>query len=152
MTRLASETRHHYIQLVGGHGTAEIKRAVSPKERGRVFGQMLFAGSIPMFVKVNDAADRIQQVFDTVAVAFALTWYQRVNGRYPDSLAKIAPTYLKTVPGDVFSGKELIYRPNANGFLLYSVGVNGQDDGGRGFDDQPPGDDIVVRIPLSPPR
>jgi hypothetical protein len=34
------------------------------------------------------------------------------------------------------------------GYLLYSVGVNGKDDGGRQFDDDPPGDDLSVRMPL----
>src|SRR5262249_25944323 len=125
-------------------------KATSASERGRIFGQMLFASSNYLFGKVMDAADRIQQTFDTLTVAFALAWYHRANGRYPDSLAKLAPTYLKSVPGDVFSGKELVYRLEANGFLLYSVGVNGVDEGGRWADDTPPGDDIVVRVPLPP--
>ena len=41
-----------------------------------------------------------------------------------------------------------IYRPSDNGYLLYSVGVNGKDDGGRTYDDNPPGDDPAVRMPL----
>ena len=63
----------------------------SATERGRVFGQMLFASSALTFGKVHDASDRIRQYFDTVTVAYALAWYQRVNGQYPDSLAKLAP-------------------------------------------------------------
>ena len=106
---------------------------------------------LPAADKVLDAADRAQQTFDTVAVAFAVTWYQRLNGRYPESLDRLAPAYLTSVPGDVFATKGMVYRPDANGFLLYSAGVNGTDDGGRGYDGQPPGDDIVVRVPL-PPR
>jgi hypothetical protein len=39
---------------------------------------------------------------------------------------------LRQIPGDVFSGKPLIYRPNENGYLLYSVGINGKDEGGVG--------------------
>jgi hypothetical protein len=33
--------------------------------------------------------------------------------------------------------------------LFYSVGANGIDDGGRWLDDDPPGDDPGVRMPLS---
>ena len=44
--------------------------------------------------------------------------------------------------------KPLIYKPEANGYLLYSVGANGKDDGGRSFGDDPPGDDLVVRMPV----
>ena len=50
------------------------------------------------------------------------------------------------MPEDIFTGNDLIYKPDANGFLLYSVGINGRDDGGRSYTDQPPGDDLVVRI------
>jgi hypothetical protein len=35
-------------------------------------------------------------------------------------------------------------------YLLYSVGVNGKDDGGKGYDDRKSGetwDDLVVRVP-----
>ena len=150
LTEMEVEMRPHYTRFVGGGGPAALKNAGSATERGRVLGQLLFASSALTFGKVHDASDRIRQYFDTVTVAYALAWYQRVNGQYPDSLAKLAPTYLKTVPGDVFSGKELIYRPHATGFLLYSVGVNGIDEGGRWADDKPPGDDIVVRIPQPP--
>jgi len=41
----------------------------------------------------------------------------------------------------------LIYRLEHDGYLLYSVGVNGLDDDGRGPDDQPRGDDLSVRMP-----
>ena len=52
------------------------------------------------------------------------------------------------MPSDLFSGKALIYRPAKNGYLLYSVGLNGRDDGGRSSADTPPGDDPHVRMPL----
>ena len=32
--------------------------------------------------------------------------------------------------------------------MFYSVGVNGKDDGGRKIDDDPPGDDLPVSMPL----
>jgi hypothetical protein len=81
-------------------------------------------------------------------VAFALAAYRREHGRYPEKLDALAPQYLATIPGDLFSGKALIYRSAANGYLFYSVGINGKDDGGRGYDDDPPGDDLNVRMPL----
>ena len=42
------------------------------------------------------------------------------------------------------------YRPSKAGYLLYSVGLNGKDDGGRWYDDDPPGDDPNVKMPLPP--
>lgn len=117
------------------------------KAIGQAFGEVFTSLLMPAAHKLIDAVDRERQTFDVTVTAFALAWYQRVNGRYPDSLAKLAPTFLTAVPGDLFSEKGLIYKLDASGFLLYSVGVNGADDGGRGYD-QPPADDIAVRVPL----
>jgi hypothetical protein len=55
---------------------------------------------------------------------------------------------LAAVPNDLFSGKPLVYRPAEKGYLLYSVGLNGKDEGGRSYGDDPPGDDLSVRMPL----
>ena len=52
------------------------------------------------------------------------------------------------IPQDIFSGHTLIYRPSEAGYMLYSVGPNGKDDGGRGLDDDPSGDDLAIRMPL----
>jgi hypothetical protein len=60
----------------------------------------------------------------------------------------LAPTYLPEIPQDLFSGRPLIYRPADQGYLLYSVGVNGRDEQGRSFDDDPRGDDLAIRMPL----
>ena len=51
-------------------------------------------------------------------------------------------------PDDLFAGKTLIYRPNGKGYTFYSIGENKQDDAGRSFDDNPKGDDLIVRMPL----
>ena len=40
-----------------------------------------------------------------------------------------------------------MYRRDGAGYLLYSVGANEKDDGGRQHDDDPVGDDLRVRMP-----
>jgi len=67
--------------------------------------------------------------------ACALQAYHRDNNRYPDSLAALGGVYIKKLPEDPFRGKSLIYRLQAKGFLLYSVGPNLKDEGGKGRDD-----------------
>jgi hypothetical protein len=89
-----------------------------------------------------------QQVQDNLSLAFALAWWKRDHGRYHESLKVLTPKYLSEIPLDIFSGKALIYRPNDEGYLLYSVGPNGKDDGGRSSADFPPGDDLRVRMPM----
>lgn len=64
------------------------------------------------------------------AIAVALRRYRMDCGQYPDALDALAPKYLAAVPADLFSGESLKYRKEGKGFLLYSVGLNGKDDGG----------------------
>jgi hypothetical protein len=118
------------------------------KNAGKVIGDVLIGLLTPAVHKVQNAHDRAEQIQRNLHVAFALAAYHREHQRYPAKLADLAPRYLAAVPGDLFSGKALIYRPNEKGYLLYSVGVNGKDEGGRWYDDDPPGDDPRVRMPL----
>lgn len=128
------------LEILGG------KQA--PTAKGKIVGDILICLLVPAVRKVQSAADRTGQIQDNLSLAFALAWYQRDHGRYPEKLDALAPKYLPQIPQDVFAGKSLVYRPTKKGYLLYSVGVNGKDDGGRGYDDDPPGDDLVVRMPL----
>jgi hypothetical protein len=135
------------VMTAGGLGNAFLA-ARGAAARGKLFGDALMALLLPSARKVHAAADRTEQIQRNLQLAFALEAYQREHGRYPDKLEALAPDYLPRIEGDVFSGKPLIYRPVRSAYLLYSVGVNGQDDQGRSYDDDPPGDDLRVRMPL----
>jgi hypothetical protein len=64
--------------------------------------------------------------------AIALERYRGKYGSYPNSLAQLSPEFLKAVPLDFMDGQPLRYRPTADGhFLLYSVGLDCVDDGGK---------------------
>jgi len=122
----------------------------SPQTRGKLMGDILISLMVPGVERVQQASDRAEQLQRNNRVAFALAAYQRDNGKYPAKLADLTPKYLASVPEDLFTGKALVYRPAADGYLLYSFGVNGQDDQGRYYRDDPPGDDPRVRMPLPP--
>jgi len=134
-------------KLASPEGRAEILSG-GAKGIGKAVGDVTIALLVPAVHKVQKAWNRVQQVQDNLHLAFALAWYQRDHGRYPQKLDELTPKYLRAIPGDTFSGKALIYRPSEKGYLLYSVGPNEKDDGGRGYDDEPFGDDISVRMPL----
>jgi hypothetical protein len=53
------------------------------------------------------------------------------TGAYPDDLGALVPGLLGAVPIDPFTGKPLIYRRDGGGFVVYSLGSNEKDDGGR---------------------
>jgi len=118
------------------------------KARGKVLGDLLISLLMPAVRKVQSAVDRVRQTEDNLFAAIALARYERANKRYPKDLRALVPKYLGQIPQDAFSGKALIYHPTNNGYLLYSVGVNGKDEGGRGYNDKPQGDDLSVRMPV----
>jgi len=60
-----------------------------------------------------------------------LRCYQSEQGRAPASLEQLVPKYLQRVAMDPFSDKPIIYRPQGTNWVLYSVGVDGVDDGGK---------------------
>jgi hypothetical protein len=64
-------------------------------------------------------------------VDFALRAYQKKHGEFPQCLAVLAPEELPEVPGDPFTSGPLIYRNAVDGFVLYSVGRDGIDNGGK---------------------
>src|SRR5262249_47323422 len=129
------------------------KLVSSRAERGEHIGNVMIALLLPSIEKVLDSGDRTEQTQTNLQIAFALAAYRADQGKYPPRLDELAPKYLSKIPLDLFSGKPLIYRPAENGYLLYSVGVNGIDEDGRWTDDDPKGDDLRVRMPVTePPR
>ncbi len=70
----------------------------------------------------------------TAICAIALERYRRTHdGAFPSQLADLVPAALHAVPVDPYSGKPLQYKVvHPDGFVVYSVGFNRADDGGRG--------------------
>jgi hypothetical protein len=67
-----------------------------------------------------------------VLCAVALKRYALRHGTAPASLDALVPELLASVPIDYMDGKPIRYRRNAGGgFVLYSVGADGRDDGGN---------------------
>jgi hypothetical protein len=62
---------------------------------------------------------------------FALGEYHRRNGQYPERLDQLVPDFLPRLPIDYADRKTLRYRRTGDTYILYSVGVNGVDDGGK---------------------
>jgi hypothetical protein len=69
-------------------------------------------------------------------VTLALQAFRLEHGRYPASLAELAPVYLKRLPDDLFALHGTFgYRIQGEGYVLYSVGPDAKDDGGTRIDD-----------------
>jgi hypothetical protein len=64
-------------------------------------------------------------------VDLSLRLFHHDNRRWPDSLDELVPGYLPTMPVDPYGGQPLHYRSTDEGFVLYRVGQDLSDDGGR---------------------
>lgn len=85
----------------------------------------------PAVVRVETRLARQQTLNRLAGVACALERHRSRAGSYPESLAALTPGILSPVPPDPMNGKPFGYRRLDNGwYLLWSVGLNGRDDGG----------------------
>jgi hypothetical protein len=84
-------------------------------------------------------------------VALMLSAYRTEHGQYPDALHALTPKYLAAQPKDPWSNGDYRYRRQDDGYLLYSIGPNGKDDGGprlypRGVPVRENSDDVGVQV------
>jgi hypothetical protein len=79
-------------------------------------------------------------------IALSLKAYKGKRGEYPESLQDLEAFVGQELPMDPFSGEAFVYRREGAGFLLYSLGVNLEDDGGAAPEEGAWGEgDIVMR-------
>jgi hypothetical protein len=66
-----------------------------------------------------------------VVAMLAAERYRLARGNWPTSLNDLVPAFLGEVPTDPFDGKPLRLRRLADGVVIYSVGLDGIDNGGK---------------------
>jgi hypothetical protein len=86
---------------------------------------------IPAINKAHRKFCAAQVATGEATVACALERARITNGSYPQSLDALTPKFLARAPIDFVSGAPFRYRVEGDGYVLYSVGWNQQDDGGR---------------------
>jgi hypothetical protein len=70
--------------------------------------------------------------------ALAIERYQLAHEhRLPSTLQELVPNTLRNVPSDPFDRRPMRYEQFANGYVVYSVGIDCKDDGGK---EKQPGD------------
>jgi len=87
---------------------------------------------LPAVQKMAPKSAQNQADVHLARVACALERHYLAEGEYPKQLEDLAPRFLDPVPVDPVNGLSLHYRPIEGGrFVLYSVGSDLDDDGGR---------------------
>jgi hypothetical protein len=95
---------------------------------------------------------RLRAQAEAAAAALAVLRYRNDTGKWPETLDALVPAYLAKVPVERFNQQPFVYTILLDGIMVYSVGGNGIDDGGKPHlvapapNDNAPYDDIGIRI------
>ncbi len=108
----------------------KVVQATNPLDSATFSNEIWFLG---------DLFDRRETVRAGVHMLLAIECFAYETGRYPVHLDDLVPEYLEELPPDVYSvdGRSWIYKLDENlsrrrlPFILYSVGIDGVDNGGH---------------------
>ena len=103
-----------------------------PEFRGKMMGRILVPMLMPALSAATTAEQRIQICDDLSYFTFSIAAFKAETGSYPNSLEELSDKIEGDYPIDRFSNEDFLYRRNGDGFIVYSVGPNGNDDNGDG--------------------
>jgi hypothetical protein len=135
----------HWKRAAGTRWDAELQALASgPIGKFRyLFVNML----IPAHDKVQNRVTMSDGERDGVFLGLALELFHRKHNKWPAALAELSPQYLPQVPVDPITGKPLHYKIVDDRPVVYSVGADGDDDGGR-----PTTDEVAATLPPTAPK
>jgi len=121
----------------------DVTKGLNRKQAIKKFG-LLHEPAIPRFESLWSMVKHMEIRLQLAKVSIALERYRLRNGQYPNRLDSLVPDYFPSNPVDLASGTPLKYKTTGtDGFQLYSVGFNGDDENGIRIKNQWPPDDII---------
>jgi hypothetical protein len=88
--------------------------------------------AVPNWKRATEMQFRAETQRSLCLTVLALHRYELQHAQLPADLAALTPELLDTVPADLMDGQPLRYRVEVDGtWRLYSVGLDGKDDGGE---------------------
>lgn len=99
---------------------------------------------LPIFGNTSFIIERSEVDRRQAEIALALHLHRAATGQYPIKLQELSEGAPQStpLPLDPYSNKPFVYHRARNAFLLYSIGRNGKDDGGK-FKQTPPPDKVL---------
>jgi len=105
---------------------------LSPIDRFKYkFGLGQFKGWNDNYQIVHGKYPRMLVIHRGLYIMVALRRYKNEHGRWPQSLDQIKPQVGKDILTDPHTNGPFVYKLTEDGFILYSKGRNGVDNGGR---------------------
>lgn len=103
----------------------------------RNLGRLLSGMVLPALSKTCAKELRSAATVRCVVTACAVERFRLAQGRLPAALDELVPRFLPAVPADPMDSQPLKYRPLDRGYVVYSLGEDDTDDGGREFANRP---------------
>jgi hypothetical protein len=110
---------------------AEAKKPYGQQQNPPLPSDPITASMAPVTNSSRRSAAYNETQLQLLHLSLALREYRQRHGRYPASLKALAPAIFEGLPTDPFSQKPFVYRPKGKGYLLYSVGPDRTDNGGK---------------------
>jgi hypothetical protein len=109
-----------------------INQSVQQIDRSARRGSTFLLLLMPNTTRASESDRRQQGNMRCAIVALAAERYRLKHARWPDTLEAVCKEgLLPAVPTDPFDGRSLRYKRVADGLLIYSVGMDGVDNGGN---------------------
>jgi hypothetical protein len=93
--------------------------------------RMAILGSTPAYWRAQETVERSLGRRDGLLAGIALEVFRREHGKYPENLSALVPQLLPEVSADRITGEPVRFRIVNSRPLVYSVGADRKDDGGR---------------------
>jgi hypothetical protein len=103
------------------------KAAAFSKNKRRTISAIVFSTFQFTAARENECLARLR----LAVTALALEQFRNQKGKLPDALEELKPAFLSDIPQDPFTGDDVLYRQLPKGYVVYSVGRDLVDDGGK---------------------
>ena len=134
-TLRAAQQVYDYWETLKVKTPAQIRaEGINPEKEAMeiIKGNLLLEKLVPVLDRITEIIHRHKVNAEATPAIIAILRYYRDTGDYPKDMEQlISGGYLRQLPLDVYSDKPLVYRKTGDSFILYSVGENFEDDGGK---------------------
>jgi hypothetical protein len=113
-----------------GHQRLLRCREISAEVDDLSFFYSLTKITMPAFERLVQIDLRVAAGVDCARVALGIERYRLAKGSLPKVLDDLVPQYIDKAPIDPFDGKPLRYKLTEPGYIVYSIGADGTDEGG----------------------
>jgi hypothetical protein len=115
-------SRKPHLQAISG--------IMNLEQQLRVHRTILTSLLTPALTKCFMTVAKGEALHRLTRVGIAATAYRLKNGKLPASLESLTPEFIPSIPVDPFDGKSMRMKVDGPDLLIYSIGVDGNDDGG----------------------